>query len=741
MPQKITSLNDVPSISAYLRRIGAEERSLRVGVVKQTMGNYWKDLATIRFDPVKKAIKVMPEDDNYKPTEAEEKSILEDMDNYVWPAATLLGKIFELPEKLKHVDPDSIFEFRNKEGMLVMLQHRSEPKGGGDKAYRPWTYFDDGQWHMAEPEGPLPLWGMEFLGNHSVVFVHEGAKAARAMHRLTNPINEEGRRALAEHPWGASLSNAAHLGWIGGALNPGRTDWSQLTRSGVKTVYIVADNDSPGIEAISKISRHLAGMQVFSIKFNHLFPASFDMADPWPETLFVDRDDGKFYIGPLFDECLHSATWAIDWIGGKKKQPVLRDEFKRQWGWALEADVYVNLLRPAMRYNDKIFNGLASGFGHGIDNIAKMLRAESSCHYDKVVYRPDHVERVITHDGSSRVVNLYVPPRITARTGDSGPWLEFMEYLIPDDDERRMLLKWCATLIARPEVRMSYAVLMVSETQGIGKNTLGEKILAPLVGRHNCSFPQEKMVVDSEFNTWMVNKRFVFVGEIYAGRNWKAANELKSCITDRSVTVNEKFMKSYETENWIHVMACSNSTLALKLDLADRRWMVPTLVEAPWPHRKWVWFNRWIEGDGLHIVRNWAEQHGDYVFTGEHAPTTKRKEEMQRESESEAVQLLRKWCEANDDRLMVVAEKTLRDFLKQNISDRTIYETNTTLRKVMETMGWKVHDDRINIGGFVQSVILSPALSKHSEDITDRDEKRKFIRSNIKVTLNDDEMI
>ena len=44
---------------------------------------------------------------------------------------------------------------------------------------------------------------------------------------------------------------------------------------------------------------------------------------------------------------------------------------------------------------------------------------------------------------------------------------------------------------------MSYGVLLVSETQGVGKSTLGEAILTPLVGEWNVSFPNEKQVTDS----------------------------------------------------------------------------------------------------------------------------------------------------------------------------------------------------------------------------------------------------
>jgi len=55
--------------------------------------------------------------------------------------------------------------------------------------------------------------------------------------------------------------------------------------------------------------------------------------------------------------------------------------------------------------------------------------------------------------------------------------------------DRIELMRWCATLIARPDIKMNYGVLLISETQGVGKSTLGEKILAPLIGKLNASFP------------------------------------------------------------------------------------------------------------------------------------------------------------------------------------------------------------------------------------------------------------
>jgi len=50
---------------------------------------------------------------------------------------------------------------------------------------------------------------------------------------------------------------------------------------------------------------------------------------------------------------------------------------------------------------------------------------------------------------------------------------------------------------------------------------------------------------------------------------------MKETITDEDVSINRKFLASYEPENFIHVFACSNSIKALKLPDSDRRWLVP----------------------------------------------------------------------------------------------------------------------------------------------------------------------
>jgi hypothetical protein len=198
------------------------------------------------------------------------------------------------------------------------------------------------------------------------------------------------------------------------------------------------------------------------------------------------------------------------------------------------------------------------------------------------------------------------------------PFWEFFEYLFPNKQERKEVARWMATLYAKPEVRMGYAILLLSKLQGVGKSTL-LNIMAELVGRKHSSFPGDAMI-QGDFNGWLVNKRFVVVHEIYAGQNWKTYNRLKSLITDEYVEANNKHVVNYTIPNWVHFGAASNSMEALRVENDDRRWLVPQLPETLYDN--YTGLRSWIRAGGLRYLcadlLDWPE----YVNPGEVAPRT-----------------------------------------------------------------------------------------------------------------------
>lgn len=729
---KIKSLDEIPSVRTYLVRIGAEPRSLRTAVVKEMHGAYWRDIAVINISQ-DGTVKAPPE---FAPTETEAVQIKADCAAVIWPQLKLLKVVNNPPEDWKKGSKDNLFYFHDPDGNIVMVQQRIDDREGG-KAYVPWTFWDDDLWRRMEPEGKLPLWGIDQLKDHSTVFVHEGAKAARHIRRMLEAATPEYAQMLREHPWSEELSNAAHIGWIGGALSPRRTDWTILRKAGIKRVYIVSDNDPAGLAAVPAISEQVR-LPTFHVQFTSEWPSSFDLADPFPKRMFKRMNSGLYYTGPSFHSCLHPATWATDQIQNNKGKPtiVLREEFKDMWTYIEDADLFVCKEMTDIIRTEAVMNKMLAAFSHSNNTAAIMLRSYRGRN-TKLCYRPDIPGRIVTN-GETSAINLHSPSFIKSIPGDATPWIDFLAYLIPNERERYQLMRWCATLIARPDVRMSFGVLLVSEMQGVGKTTLGANILAPLVGRNNTGYPSEGDIVESQFNGWIANKRLVIIGEIYSGHSWKAYNKLKQFITDKDIEFNQKYQKAYRVENWAHILASSNSRRALKMEEADRRWFYPTVTERKWNREKFAELHEWLSSGGISIIKHWAEQFGDYVLPGEQAPDTDLKRAMIKESRSVAAQDLVDLCEAValDGVSVTLAMKDITAWIKARHGSVRSFDTDYDLRKAAKDTGFVQYERRIKVGSQMQYTLLSPAFVAANPAI-DREEveeaeKARLIRAAIK---------
>ena len=83
---KIKSLYEIPAVAAYLKRIGAEPRSLRAAVVRENKGAYWEDIAVISIE----STGIVKAPANYAPTEKEKLAIEVDCQSVQWPQMKML---------------------------------------------------------------------------------------------------------------------------------------------------------------------------------------------------------------------------------------------------------------------------------------------------------------------------------------------------------------------------------------------------------------------------------------------------------------------------------------------------------------------------------------------------------------------------------------------------------------------------------------------------------------------------
>ena len=712
-------ITELESVRVYLSRIEATAVSIRSAVIRVYRGKYYEDVARITF--LADGTVRVPE--GLAPTEEEAKAIAGEIEGAEVPEHTPATNLKKLPVD---IESSELFIFRDGDKRITMIQERIIDKKG-DKQYIPWTYWSDNKWRMLEPEESLPLYNQESLEDSSVVFIHEGPKSVRNLLATLKG---------GSHPWQEELEDAAHVGWIGGALNPHRTNWAVLAKSGVTRAYIVADNDGPGLGAIKGIARGLRCV-TWSIQFNDDFPSGFDLGDDFPDEMFY-RD---YYVGPSFRALVHPSTWMTDIIPppkGEKGRPshVLRKHAEDVWIFSEVSEQFVLYERPEVIRSESSLNKMLMSYSDA-ENTCRLIYKAQSSRKVNLAYRPDTLKRIIELAGTS-AINTHIPCMIKPNSKiPIKPFTDFLEYLVPEEKERKNVEKWVATLIARPGVRVGFALLMISELQGVGKTTLGQNILKPLMGVINVSTPSEADIV-SDYNHWIAHKRLAVVNEIYLGHGWKAYQSLQSIITDNSLMVNQKYVKQYEIDNWCHIYACSNSIRALKIKKEDRRWYVPRVSEERMPEKYWGVFNNWLKFGGLGAILAWAAGYGDYFRPGEHAPASLRKLEMIEDSESDS------WKEARIlggvimefGPAIAVPMRDIMVYIKTK-NKREVHESDAEIRKAMRGEGVFVIPERIKIDGARQYIIGNEALrAELSEMDVSESEKTKYIRDK-RVSVND----
>lgn len=696
--RKLESLNDIPAVASYLRRIGAEPTSFNHAAIINRDGKYEKRIVNIKFFK-DGSVTVLPPHfaEANLPTEEELNSFSEAFESIDFPEIVKQAVIDKPPPGISLKDRN-IFIVQDINGQVEMLLQRIEV-GDRPKFYKPWTFWSDGVWREQNPE-VLPLYGMPQMKNHgAIVFLHEGPKGARRMLEILSMRNKKDKEALADHPWANDLAHGAHIGWLGGAFAHERVDWASLRRAGVERLYIISDNDKEGRQAVPHIAQYF-DLPTVHVQFDDRFEDGFDLGDEFPATLFVGPE--RTYIGPSFLETLQPATWATTQTMTEDNKPVftIRDSFAAQWSWVEQNELFVNVEFPTIQLKRDQFNNAMLPFSHVRDTAALLLKRYTG-RKTTLTYRPDIPQKTIITEGET-AINLFRPTFIEPMEGSVKPFLDFLAYLFPNKEECLQIQRWIATLTGRLDVRIAYGLLVISENQGVGKTTLGN-LLAELVGKHNCSFPSESMIVQQNFNGWIANKRLIHSPEIYSGHSWQAYHRLKSYITDEYIEINIKHQKTYTIPNHAHFYVCSNSLTALKIEDQDRRWYMPKVVEIPWNLKQFQDFRLWLAAGGVRKILHWAQTRPDefYISPGDVAPMTASKGYIIEESRSDAQALARKLGEImmrTDKPPIVMQLSWVRDWCGEALNSK-IFDNERSLGRQMKIVGVTVLDQPVKIGG------------------------------------------
>lgn len=214
-------------------------------------------------------------------------------------------------------------------------------------------------------------------------------------------------------------------------------------------------------------------------------------------------------------------------------------------------------------------------------------------------YLPGMAPGIYEVNGES-FINSYRAPNLPDLPSDEASaryevvWREFMQHLLPIEEEREWFLDWLAHKLQNLRIP-GVAVLMVTTSFGVGRGTLND-LLVPVFGRSNVNEVTANLLMGSDsqaqYTDWIAQKTLITVPEVLPegddGINlgWKrkrAFERLKELLDPRprEMMIVRKNLPNYSDEVVASFLMATNHINALPLPEGDRRVAVLTNSYTP----------------------------------------------------------------------------------------------------------------------------------------------------------------
>jgi hypothetical protein len=239
------------------------------------------------------------------------------------------------------------------------------------------------------------------------------------------------------------------------------------------------------------------------------------------------------------------------------------------------------------------------------------------------------------------MVNLWVPSSLKPVAATDADVAPFVRKHFPPPAEHNGLLDWMAFNVQQPGVKINYAVGVIGEVEGTGKDTMFEP-LRRILGEHN-AVTVNASALRQPFNAHYIRKQLVIFNEVH-GMTQAELNMIKDlgAAPPHHLDVNEKNVPRYFIPNIINRVLLSNHLDALAIGKHDRRYLILySRVFAPMTKADRVALWGWFDAGGCEKVYGWLMARDISQFDPrEPAAMTDLKEQMIRNALPETV----RWC-------------------------------------------------------------------------------------------------
>lgn len=333
---------------------------------------------------------------------------------------------------------------------------------------------------------------------------------------------------------------------------------------------------------------------------------------------------------------------------------------------------------------------------------------------DKLLYKPFaytadktkiDLQRIVRDDETGEICyNTYAVPQLkpVAQLDEATyrrhlkPFVEHIKYLMQTEDKTRVMLDWLAATVQRPDKRVTWAPLIVTRYEGVGKGWLSQ-VIKQLIGPTNHSFvTADEFDKQVQYTDFMVDCTLLVIDEVYAPRRPDIKNRINALITEPTMEINRKFGTKRRENIYCNVVAFSNHPDALDLTTNDRRFFVNIHKSPP---KEASYYNKlfnWLEGgQGPSVVMHWLLRRDLSSFNWGECPRVdgdSDKRAMQVENLSEIEQVLDSLFEDKEGPFAgaVTCKQLIQDYLINTVSMQLAGHALPELKKWLRSHGESV---------------------------------------------------
>lgn len=223
------------------------------------------------------------------------------------------------------------------------------------------------------------------------------------------------------------------------------------------------------------------------------------------------------------------------------------------------------------------------------------LRAE----VDGITYRPGK-PRLIEARGR-REWNRWRGWGVEPKAGDVTPFTQLLDHLFAGAEPaaREWFVRWCAFPLQYPGTKLFTTAVLWGRRHGTGKSLVGHT-LGAIYGENFKEIGQAQL--HSERNEWAIDKQFVLGDDVTGSDKRDDADRLKRMITQKTITVDPKYIPSYSIPDLINYLLTSNQPDLVFLEDDDRRNFIHEVMVGPLEEGFYVDYVLWLESGGAAAV-------------------------------------------------------------------------------------------------------------------------------------------